>query len=209
MCDRYTDYEVAEERDSQRIILVRDSDMSGELDPRDADHLGVMWCGNHARYLLGDATQSHIPEYKEVDAAFEHYCIAGRGGWRELQRYLRMVIGATVVKPLWLTDHSGLSISTSGGPGWDAGLLGVIFDTPRTRKDTGVPLDRVEELLNSEVEEYNSYLMGDVWAVITQRKCIGCDGWIDEDHVWGIIGHEYAQEAAAMIVANMKALAAS
>lgn len=209
MCDTHTDFEVVHEQDGERIILVRDDDLGSDLDPRDADHLGVMWCGNHNRYILGDANQSHIPEYGEVDTAFEHYCMEGRGGWRALERYIRMVVGATVVKPLWLTDHTILSISTGSGPGWDTGLLGVIFDTPRTREYTGVPLERVEEALNSEVEEYNSYLMGDVWAAITQRKCTGCDGWIDEDQVWGIIGHEYAQEEAAMIVQNMRELAAS
>lgn len=85
--------------------------------------------------------------------------------------------GATVVLGLYLYDHSGITMSAStlyrdgaqqdgGNPfscQWDSGMVGIMYDTPETRKTCGTPLDRIEECLHGEVKTYDDFLTGDVF----------------------------------------------
>jgi hypothetical protein len=80
--------------------------------------------------------------------------------------------------PLYLFDHSGITISTrSEGfracdpQGWDWGMLGYIYVTKENvRKEYGVKrvtrkiLDKVAKLLVGEVAEYDHYLTGNVYG---------------------------------------------
>lgn len=85
--------------------------------------------------------------------------------------------GATVVLGLYLYDHSGITMSAStlyrngqrvegGNPftcRWDSGMVGIMFDTPETRKMIGTPPELIEECLHGEVQTYDDYLTGDVY----------------------------------------------
>jgi hypothetical protein len=152
--------------------------------PREHTNVGtfVHW---HRRYNLGDEQISG-----QLDEAM------ARGGLRTLTRYLTLFEGATVVIPVGLIDHSGLSVYAGGGAhwsdsaGWDSGTVGVIFDTPESREDTGVPLDKVEEALRSEITEYDKWLRGEVYWYE-----VGDDSLVS-DSCGGYIGLEYAKEAA-------------
>jgi hypothetical protein len=152
--------------------------------PRDNSNVGtfVHW---HRSYRLGDEQISG-----QLDEAME------RGGLRLLARYLKLVVGATVVIPVGLLDHSGLTVWAGGGShwsdsaGWDSGTVGVIYDTPESRKDTGVPLDKVEEALRDEITEYDRWLRGEVyWYEVG-------DDDLESDSCGGYIGLEWAKEAA-------------
>lgn len=74
--------------------------------------------------------------------------------------------------PLYLYDHSGLTISTgSFGDRWDSGQAGWIFLTYQEVMDnwgwkrlTPARLKQVEDFLKSEVAEYDLYLTGNVWG---------------------------------------------
>lgn len=160
-----------------RVQVVFDRD---PLSPRDADNLGIMLCG-HKRYILGDASfKKYIPEWDDVDA------VLMRGASpKVLLRYLSMKYGTTVVLPLYLYDHSGLSISVGGSAGWDSGFVGVIFDTERTRGLID-PTDssKIEEYLRSEVDTYDRFLTGQVYAVRVKDRTGSvieyCGGFYDE-----------------------------
>lgn len=120
-----------------------------------------------------------------------------------LIEYIKRTYGATVILPIYLYDHSGLSMSagTFGeNPGypyndqWDAGMVGVIFDTPEQIEKTGIDPDpkNIESALRSEIEEYDQYLRGEVYYI--SESIPGMEN--KEDSITGFIGEEYAFEEA-------------
>lgn len=87
--------------------------------------------------------------------------------------YLRKERGATVILPLGLIDHSGISMYVGAGAhrhdpgGWDSGQVGVIFDTADTRKECGMQdssAEDIERALRGEVNAYDQYLRGEVYC---------------------------------------------
>ena len=93
--------------------------------------------------------------------------------------------------PLYLYDHSGITISTTPfSCPWDSGLVGFIYITQEavrecfdieTIDDKGA--QKVCQLLQSEVETYNDYLTGNVYGFITKARDDE-----DIDSCWGFIG---------------------
>jgi len=70
------------------------------------------------------------------------------------------------ILPLYLYDHSGITISTSPfGCNWDSGQVGWVFITNQTIKEEGIDESKVEEYLKSEVETYDQYLTGEVIVI--------------------------------------------
>ncbi len=105
------------------------------------------------------------------------------------------VVGPVLM--LGLIDHSGISMYVGGGShwsdnaGWDSGTVGIIFATRETIAETGCPEDQIEIALDSEVQEYDRWLRGEVFYIV----CEDADG----DHLdscGGYLGHEYAVEEA-------------
>lgn len=98
------------------------------------------------------------------------------------------------VLPIFIYDHSGITINTTGfSCKWDSGLGGIIFITrERYMKEMGVKrvkVKDVEKLLKTEVEEMDDYLTGQCYGYILRDP----DGE-DVDSCWGFIGDiEYAK----------------
>lgn len=122
-----------------------------------------------------------------------------------IYEYLMREYGATCVIPLFLYDHSGITMS-AGTPmgsmdsrnrfipdsaGWDTSHVGFIFDTAENREKCGTDLEYVEQCLLGEVKEYASYLEGDVYYVTAESD----DGGYN-DSCGGFIGSESAEEYA-------------
>jgi len=125
------------------------------MDPRDSfDNLGKMVCW-HKRYRLGDAHEFHSPEAFQEEINDKN----------------------AIILPLYLLDHSGLSISTrSFGDPWDSGQVGWIYATLEDiRKEFKVKRiskklrKKVEESLENEVRIYDDYLRGDVWGFVLEK----------------------------------------
>ena len=117
--------------------------------PRGWDNLTTMLCF-HNRYNLGDKT-----EYKSD--MFE--------GWEDMKNKLVDTEDVHTILPLYLYDHSGITISTSPfGCNWDSGQVGWVFITNQTIKEEGIDESKVEEYLKSEVETYDQYLTGEVYG---------------------------------------------
>lgn len=165
-------------------------------DPRkDYEHLGVMACF-HRRYDLGDTDADEVSTLRgAMDDARRPLRFA------VIERYCRIKFGSTVVIPLGLIDHSGISMYAGGGAhwqdggGWDSGTVGFIFDTAATRERCGTDPEHVAAALMAEINEYDQYLTGDVWGA----RVLDEAGNIVED-LWGLYGSEYAQETAYSLV---------
>jgi hypothetical protein len=159
------------------------------FDPREDDNIGIMVCF-HKRYSLGDKT-----ELKSSD--FE--------GWQELENYLRKKEKAIVILPLYLYDHSGISIATyrhGQHASWDCGQVGFIYTTREQLKKMGTKNNKkkLEQYLMGEVETYNKYISGQVlYFSIEDENGIqidSCGGWYDEN--------DAIKEAKSIIDYNIK-----
>lgn len=119
-----------------------------------------------------------------------------------------LISAGHVVLTLYLYDHSGLSMSTSetmyraiDSAAWDWGKVGFIFCTrQRAMQAFGATewsdeLERkVEEVLRAEVEEYNTYLQGDVYVVTV---------YDDEGNVVEAVGTCYGYEEAERVAGEL------
>jgi len=154
-------------------------------DPREWDNLGTMVC-LHRRYALGD---SH--DYRAED----------HGGWNDLEQHILRDHPGAVVLPLYMLDHSGLTMSTTDSlfrafdpAGWDWGQVGFIYASAETiRAEYGVKrISRrlralAKDVLRAEVEEYDRYLRGDCYAFTIE----GPDGAV-LDSCCGLVGLDHA-----------------
>lgn len=143
------------------------------IDPREWDNIGHMICF-HRRYNLGDEHDLHESDFDS---------------WEEIEETLRNEYNAVVILPLYLYDHSGITMSV--GPfacGWDSGQVGYIYASKEDiekaygeyNTETHVLAERT---LYAEVEEYDDYLTGNVYGYIAYTW--DGDDWIETDSCWG------------------------
>ena len=125
------------------VKILQDDD---PMNPRtEYDNVGHMICF-HRRYNLGDKHNMDIDELKEICKRKDVYSL-----------------------PLYLYDHSGITMNTSGfSCPWDSGQVGRIY---MTREDylknwnkKRVNKKHIIEILKAEVEEYDNYLTGEVYG---------------------------------------------
>jgi len=148
-------------------------------DPRTWDNFGTMVCW-HRRYSLGDRHDFQTP-----DDFMEWWEENGKDG---------------VLLPLYLYDHSGITMSTSSfSCPWDSGQVGYIYATAdRIMKEFGPPepllcrianrpstemLEKAKRLLKSEVETYDMYIRGDVYGFTIKDE-----NGTYSDSCWGYYG---------------------
>src|ERR1035437_4363402 len=124
--------------------------------PRIWDNFGTMVC-SHKRYSLGD----------KHDFNFNLY-----DNWEEAEKALIKKYDAAIILPLYLYDHSCLTMrTTSFNDRWDSGQVGfILISKEKVRKEYNVKcirkklLEKVEKYLISEVETFDQYLRGDVYG---------------------------------------------
>jgi hypothetical protein len=163
------------------------------LNPRtDYDPLGTMVCF-HRRYSLGDKHN-----FDDHDDA---------------RKFLKNKRRIAIVLPLYLYDHSGITMSTSPfSCPWDSGQVGWIYITrEKIREEYGCKriskkmIERVTGYLINEVKEYDQYLMGDVYGYrITEINPDDPDEEGEEvDSSWGYYGDEYCMSEAESVVKHL------
>ena len=102
-----------------------------------------------------------------------------------------------VILPLYLYDHSGITISTSPfSCHWDSGQIGFVFvSKEKLKKEYGVKritnevIERATKILLAEVKTYDQYLTGEVYGY----KVIDEKG-NEEDSCWGYYGEDSIKE---------------
>ena len=82
--------------------------------PREDDNFTTMVCF-HKRYDLGDKHNIKHDDYSS---------------WEEMEEGIKADEEVMIMKPLYMYDHSGITISTSPfGCAWDSGRLGLVYIT--------------------------------------------------------------------------------
>jgi len=122
--------------------------------PRHDDNLSTMICF-HGRYSLGD---KHT--YKHQDYS----------GWAEMEKAIIKNEKPAIILPLYLYDHSGITISTTPfSCKWDSGQIGFVFiSKDKVKNDYGVKrvtkkeIEKVKKVLLAELETYDLYMRGEV-----------------------------------------------
>lgn len=223
-----------------------DSDCIPEMyDPREWENIGVMLTA-HSRYTLGDVSDSSINSMGQVlgyimgEEDIPLYCSKCK---REVlsddfeewyhadsepedpdedtifcdgERVVPFNDDELVIMPLYLFDHSGLSISTSDtmfrmadSAGWDWGIVGVIYTTMKRMQDAGLLTDddnemtwqnKAREILTLEVKTYDLYLTGQCYGYEIEDA----EGDI-LDACWGFLGDDSVEaelKAAAEYYVN-------
>lgn len=182
-----------ETQDGLTLKVIADSDA---CNPRkDWDQFAVMAC-EHGRYDLGDDNGSQT-----LRDAIEH-SRDYRRAWDDLDT-IDLIVTALphcsdiVALPLYLYDHSGITISTGAfACPWDSGQVGFIFVTrDAILKEWGgtrlTPKLRQKaiDLMNGEVETYDDYLTGNVYGYSIEDaegdhldSCWGFYGDYDSDY---------------------------
>lgn len=174
-----------EERDACGLTLL----VSSEHDPinprRGHDPFGTMVCW-HRRYDLGDPHSFGSP--REFD--------------------LEMEVRPHIKLPVFLYDHSGLTLSTQPfSCPWDSGQIGWIyvemiklqaeFSKLKRRVDLQT---RAETLLRAEVAEYDQFLTGDVWVARIENR-----NGDPIDSCGGLYGSRYAIREGREMLAHCAA----
>ena len=93
-------------------------------------------------------------------------------------------------------EHSGFSISLVNSypynDRFDGGCCGVaIIDDEYYEEYTE---EEADDIVKSEIELYNSYLDGDAYGIIVEKKT--SSGWVEEDSCYGFLFTTCDQEKA-------------
>jgi len=166
--------------------------------PRDnCDNLGKVFCF-HDKYNLGDKNDYDSDQFSS---------------WDEFKKAIEKDFRPAVILPVYIFDHSGLSISTdptwfqaADSQGWDWGQIGFIFVSredalkeynakrlsPKIKKQS-------ERILQSEVDEWGKYINGEVYGYIVKDE----EGE-EVDSCWGFIGYDYVIEEAKQSAKSQK-----
>ena len=146
------------------------------------DNLGTMVCW-HKRYDLGD---KHNIRHEDF------------AGWDDIEAHLIKEYDACVVLPLYLYDHSGITMRTySFNDRWDSGQVGFIYiSKEKVRKEYSVKhitktlIEKITKYLESEVSTYDDYLTGNVCGFSVEDE----EGDV-VDSCWGFYGDDGRKEA--------------
>ena len=133
------------------LVVEHDND---PMNPRtDWDNITTI-VSFHKRYDIGDKT-----DYKSSD--FDN--------WDELREQIVSDHNVLLIKPLYMYDHSGITISTSPfSCRFDSGQVGWIFISEEQLnlmcgKDFERGVENLSLIMNSEVRIYDEFLTGEVY----------------------------------------------
>jgi hypothetical protein len=124
--------------------------------PREWSNMTVMVCF-HNHHTLGD---KHDYDHKDYS------------GWEEMKKAIIKDNDVAIIEPLYLYDHSGITIATSPfSCRWDSGQIGFVYITKKkVREEYSVKritkkfLESAASVLKGEVETYDQYIRGDVYG---------------------------------------------
>jgi len=181
---------IYKEKKGKKILKIyKDDDAEN---PREWDNFGKMACF-HKNYVLGDKTELKSDNFE---------------GWNELKEHLIKEEKAILIFPLYLYDHSGITIKIGSFEGllpqghayFDSGCVGFIYCTKEDilreyQKVNKKTLKQAEKRLFDEIEIYDQYLRGDIYGYILEKeqKCKCCKREMNEEinSCWGFFGYDF------------------
>lgn len=157
------------------------------------DNISTLLCA-HRKYTLGD---KDAPKH----------LIAQCGSWDEVGRALYEEEKAVAVLPVYMYDHSYITVSTRPfNCPWDSGQLGLIYITREKLRKMGhgwrnITKKRKETLiewLENDIQIYDQYLRGDVYGYVVEKKIVysaeghpDIDEWEIIDSCFGYYGEDF------------------
>ena len=145
------------------------------INPREEwDNVMTMLCF-HGNYQLGDKTDLKSDMFD---------------GWDEVKKHLIEEENAVLLRPLYLYEHGGITISMSDfGDRWDSGCVGFIYLT-KEKMQSELGWKRLTEnrkakavqYMEGEVEVYDNYLTGAVYGFVIEETDDSCWGFYGYDH---------------------------
>lgn len=150
----------------EQVIIVQDQN---SFNPRDdQENLGTI-AYKHSKYVLGDEVIDDPIDWLEDKLSVNHL---GRYTNERLQELEELFFRKYVGQRLYIYDHSGITISTKPFDcRFDSGQFGYIYTTKeKIRNLLGVKnvtqkiRKRVHKFLEAEVDEFDTYLRGDVYG---------------------------------------------
>lgn len=183
--NRYTLGDKHDYRNSQEMLR----SMAIEADPYLQDRIEYWEEGNGQRQLMNKF------DWKEVDAKTDDI----------INKLIQSAIDKHYITlPLYLYDHSGITMSTSPfSCPWDSGQVGIIYISKKKALEeyswkqlTKSNRAKIISYLVSEVECYDQYLTGDVYGFHVHK--LDEDGEIEDDSdildsCWGFFGHDWEE----------------
>jgi len=167
--------------DGRKLEIYHDEDAES---PRVWDNMGMMVCF-HRRYNLGDSKTDH------------GYDMDVYNSWEHLKGAIVRDNPDCVILPLYLYDHSGITISTAPfNCPWDSGQVGFIFlEREKIDKYFKGNDEKAKDGLMSEVKLYDMYLRGNTYGfVVRDTECEHCGGPGKElDSCWGFYGSSFVE----------------
>lgn len=150
--------------------------------PREDDNVTTMVCF-HKRYSLGDTHNVSSDTYES---------------WEEMEEAIREEYSVLAIKPLFMYEHSGITISTSSfSCRFDSGRLGFVMITKDSLMKmcghTDFTEEELDKMIEGEVKTYDNYLQGNVYeySISEVETCSlgheheevidSCGGYYDED----------------------------
>jgi hypothetical protein len=152
--------------------------------PRDWDNLGKIFYG-HKHYVLGE-----VDVRKEFEDCYS---------WDDVEKRIIELYDPLVILPLYLYDHSVLRIKIGdfydsqlpqGYAYFDTGMVGfVIAEKDKVRKEYKVKRiskklrEQVKQILEDEIDVFDKYLSGQVYAYVIEGDGYACSGFYDYDEM--------------------------
>lgn len=158
-------------------VLEIEQDTNPE-NPRNWDNVGKMVCF-HKSYNIGDKHDYNKDDYQS---------------WDELEAAIREKENVVAILPIFMYDHSGITISTSAfSCKWDSGQIGFIYTTKEGLEYIGCKESDAEKILENEIEQYDQFVTGDVYGfrIYKVDKCsLGHEHETEIESCWGFYGDD-------------------
>lgn len=146
--------------------------------PREWVNLGTI-AAFHRRYNLGDIQElrdviDELDQSKWSDAKIDDFYYSDDLGMvvKEMEKQ------GFIVLPVYMYDHSGITLSTSTfSCQWDSGLLGIIYVSRKKveeafgwKRITKERRKKIEEYLENEIKTYDQYVTGEVFGFVIEEE---------------------------------------
>lgn len=200
-------------KDTTLINYVKNKKTSNGLELRYDRHekMWQLWGTYYLFPLMSsrDAKFGIIEEYEDitwlVDDIIE--ALPQEDKWKLLEKHAQIIF-----MPLFLYDHSGITMNTCGySCRWDSGQVGYIYTDRKTilglknayyRNEKGQSMKITKNnwkkaaylWMEGEVEEYDHYLTGEVYGIIEEEYDVEDDTWEETDSCWGFFSSKFGSE---------------